>query len=59
MAVEFEWTGDVVATRLGHCSEPGLITPILVTFQFGSYEPGVVNVWWHDGDVPTQFIACP
>ncbi|KMW58045.1 hypothetical protein AIOL_003015 [Candidatus Rhodobacter oscarellae] len=56
--VEFRWDGDVTTTRLGYCSEPGLIEPILVTFQFGSYEPGVVNLWWQGGDAPTRFLAC-
>lgn len=57
--VEFRWDGDVTATRIGYCSEPGLISPVLVTFQFGSYEPGAVNVWWQGQDEPTRFRACP
>ncbi len=57
--MEFRWDGDVTATRLGYCSEPGLITPILVTFQFGSYEPGAVTVWWQGEHEPSRFRACP
>lgn len=58
-AIAFDWTGDVVTTRLGWCSEPGVISPMLVTFQYGAYEPGVVNVWWQDADAPTRFERCP
>ena len=57
--MEFRWDGDVTATRMGYCSEPGLITPMLVTFQFGEYEPGAVTVWWQDTQEPTTFRACP
>ena len=58
-AVDFHWDGDVTTTRLGYCSEPGLISPILVTFQFGSYDPGAVLVWWQNAEDPTRFQACP
>jgi len=57
--IAFDWTGDTTVARVGWCSEPGLITPMLFAFQYGSHEPGAIYVYWQDSDDPTIFRACP
>lgn len=58
-ALDIDWSGDLVETRVGYCSEPGVLTPEIWVFQASHYEPGIVNVWWQGGDEPTRFVACP
>ena len=55
----FDWTGDTTVARVGWCSEPGIISPEVFAFQYGSFEPGVIYLHWQDYDEPTIFRACP
>jgi len=56
--IVLDWSTERMQTRVGYCSEPGLITPGVYTFQSSPYEPGVVMLHEREADVPTEFRTC-
>jgi hypothetical protein len=57
--IALDWGQERMQSRVGYCSEPGLVTPGVFTFQTSSYEPGTVHLWQQGVEQPTTFQACP
>ncbi|WP_425051940.1 hypothetical protein [Psychromarinibacter sp. S121] len=58
-ALPLNWDADRTFSRLGYCASPGYIAPVMIAFQYGTWEPGVIEVWFQDADGPLIFTACP